>query len=137
MGPWGLGAGDLDGSEWRDCGLSFQDANDLYNGWVANMKPMVHAILEHGGFIWQMTNGGGGIWKEVANYTGTGRWSVGGKADCAATLRDACRADSKQQTGTLIYDLGLNRTNMQLLDFEQHLASFLLMRGPYGVRERT
>ena len=129
---WGGGAGDLDGTEIEDCGLSFQDASDLYEGWVANMRPMVQAILDHQGFIWQMSNGGSGLWAEVANYTGSGPWAVRGRSDCAATLRDACREGSKQQTGTLIYHMGLNSTSMQIIDLKQHLASFLLMRGPYG-----
>ena len=103
--PWGGSAGDLDGTEIEDVGLSLQNATDLYTSWVANMQPMVDSIVNHPkkpGFIWQMMNGGGGIWKDVANYTGTGEWQPS-KATCAATLRDACRADSKQQTGAFNY----------------------------------
>ena len=52
---------------------------------------------------------------------------------CAAQLRAACQADSLEQVGALNYDLasksGPNRT-MSLIDFEQHLASFMLIRGP-------
>eukprot|EP01051_Picozoa_sp_SAG22_P023452 SAG22_NODE_6058_length_908_cov_1.138443_1_plen_211_part_00 len=87
---------------------------------------------------WQMMNGGGGIWAEVAGYNGTGRWSVTSQADCAATVRDACRADSKQQTGAFNYVPPNNKSNawsgqtLAFKDFDEHLAAFLLMRGPHA-----
>ena len=138
--PWGDSAGDLDGTEIQDCNLSFTDASDLYTGWVANMRPMVHSILNHEppGFIWQMMNGGSGIWADVAGFKGSSKWSVTGKADCAATLRDACRADSKQQTGAFRYLPPNNKTlarsgqTLGFIDFAEHLAAFMLMRGPYA-----
>ena len=101
------------------------------------MKPMVQSVLTNKGkpgFIWQMMNGGSGIWADVAGYTGTGKWSVSSQQDCAATMRDACRADSKQQTGALNYVPPTNKSlawsgqTLAFRDFEEHLAAFLRAR---------
>eukprot|EP01043_Picozoa_sp_COSAG02_P039380 COSAG02_NODE_3104_length_7366_cov_7.224302_5_plen_189_part_00 len=105
--------------------------------WVANMKPIVHSVINHQakpGFLWQMMNGGTGIWADVAGYNGTGRWAVSSQADCASTLRDSCRADSKQQTGALNYVPQTNKSGQTLgfKDFQEHLAAFLLMRGAHA-----
>lgn len=103
------------------------------------MKPIVHSVLNHRpkpGFLWQMMNGGTGLWADVAGYNGTAKWAVSSQADCAITLRDSCRSDSKQQTGALNYVPPTNKSRAwcgQILafkDFQEHLASFLLMRGP-------
>lgn len=53
---------------------------------------------------------------------------------CAAQLRAACDPNSMEQTGALNYDLASSVANgtMSLLDFNQHHASFLLIRGPYA-----
>ena len=52
---------------------------------------------------------------------------------CAAQVRAACNPQSMEQTGALNYDLASGVTNgtMFLPDFNEHLASFLLIRGPY------
>ena len=134
-GPWDGGAGDLSGSEIPDCGLGFQDSMDMYTAWVANMQPMVKNILDHKGFIWQMTNGGSdAVWQAVSGCTTcNGSWAVESQATCAATLREACSETSKQQLGALNYQIKLNKTTGAVdPHFQQHLASFMLMRGKFA-----
>ena len=134
-GPWDGGAGDLSGSEIPDCGLGFQDSMDMYTAWVANMQPMVKNILDHKGFIWQMTNGGSdAVWQAVSGCTTcNGSWAVESQATCAATLREACSETSKQQLGALNYQIKLNKTTGAVdTHFQQHLASFMLMRGKFA-----
>lgn len=91
-----------------------------------------------------MMNGGTGLWAEVAGYTGKGRWSFReprpDNETCIALLRDGCRADSKQQTGTFNYIPPTNHSNVPnfynqtlvMQSFKEHLAAFLLMRGPFA-----
>jgi hypothetical protein len=144
---WGGGAGDLDGTEISDCALSKTDATNLYHGWVRSMKPIIAAVLNNTkkpGFVWQMMNGGTGLWAEVAGYTGTGHWSFReprpDNKTCIELLRDGCRADSKQQTGTFNYIPPTNHSNLPnfhnqtlvMQSFKEHLAAFLLMRGPFA-----
>ena len=121
------GANDLDGTEIHDIGLSGQDVADLESSWIATMDVVKQAILDANGFTWQMmvNNGhgsGSALWYRVIKGGG-----------CAAQLRAACQADSLEQTGALNYDLaskaGPNHT-MSLIDFYEHLASFMLIRGP-------
>jgi hypothetical protein len=122
------GANDLDGSEVHDIGLSGQDVANQESSWVATMDVVKQAILDAGGFTWQMmvNNGhgsGSALWYRVMKGSG-----------CAAQLRAACQPDSLEQVGALNYDLasGHNTSTMSLIDFDEHLASFLLIRGPFA-----
>ena len=50
--PYGNGgAGDMDGTELADIGLSANDVDNLHAAWVGNMKAIVAAIIPAGGFL--------------------------------------------------------------------------------------
>jgi hypothetical protein len=113
------GAGDLDGSEIHDIGLSATDLGDLRTSWVTNMDTVKAAILANKGFIWQQM---------INNGTCAGPYNS--KATCAAKLRAACRPNPIYQHGALFYGLGSPADPTP--ELQQHVASFLLMRGPYA-----
>jgi hypothetical protein len=121
------GAGDLDGSEVADIGLSPSDLADLKKAWTRNMDYAKTAILANRGFTWQML---------MNNGTCAGAPVT--KATCAAKLREACSASSAYQHGALFYGLqpractGAHAVTPDAESFSQNLASFLLMRGPYA-----
>eukprot|EP01052_Picozoa_sp_SAG31_P009045 SAG31_NODE_467_length_15267_cov_13.792919_21_plen_264_part_00 len=141
-GAWDGGAGDVHGSEILDCDLSFEDSTDIYTGWLASMQLLVKTIIERGGFLWQMFNGGQDtVWRAVSGCTNCSRFTQPKitRDSCAATLREACRPTSMQQLGALRYTVEMNKTcsdnNLDgcvVIDLHQHLASFLLMRGPWA-----
>eukprot|EP00729_Bicosta_minor_P007325 gene7325-2369_t len=113
------GSNDLDGTE---------DVADLEGNWTITIEAVKQAIVDNNGFTWQMmVNNGEG--------SGSAMWYRVNKGyGCAAQLRAACDPNSMEQTGALNYDLASSVANgtMSLLDFNQHLASFLLIRGPYA-----
>ena len=131
--PYGNGgAGDLDGTELSDIGLTAHDVDALHATWVSNMKTLVAAILEHGGFAWQLWNGGGGFWRDVSGYNEAVEppWMLGPQgAECVASLRAACRVDAQQQRDGFHYNFDdmANSTALNL-----NLAGFLLMRGAFS-----
>jgi hypothetical protein len=53
----GNGAGDLDGSEITDVGLSKADLAEIKGNWSDNFDAVKAAILQHGGFSWQQLVG--------------------------------------------------------------------------------
>jgi hypothetical protein len=121
------GAGDLDGSEVKDVGLTASDLADLQAAWTRNMDAAKTAILAHAGFTWQML---------INNGTCAGA-AVAQGPTCATTLREACDAGSRYQHGALFYGLqgGCSRQHTvapSAASFRQDLASFLLMRGPFA-----
>lgn len=143
-GPTSLGSGVVDGiftdDEWRqsvndpgpaggigpseedrysmiDMGLSRQDAADLAGNWTLSMRAVHQAVLDKGGFAWRLFSPG--------SSTGGGD-PVGGRAGCAASLRARCvRNDTLQHSALMM-------GTRQAGDFEQDLAAFLLIRGPYA-----
>lgn len=130
--PYGNGgAGDMDGAELYDIGLSADDVDDLHAAWVSNMKTVVAAIIENGGFAWQLFNGGSGFWSDVTHPPGYNasaeQWEMGPPGEaCSASLRAACKADSLQQREAFHWNFD-DMTNQTAL--VQQLAGFLLMRG--------
>ena len=47
------GAGDLNGSEVQDVGLTRQDLAELQTAWAANLQEVKEQIVAHEGFLWQ------------------------------------------------------------------------------------
>ena len=122
------GSNDMDGTEVADVGLSGVDVADLESNWTTTIAAVKKAVLDNDGFTWQMmVNNGEG--------SGSAMWYRVNKGwGCAAQVRAACHPDSMEQTGALNYDLDSAVANgtMFLPDFDEHLASFLLIRGPYA-----
>lgn len=84
------------------------------------------AVLAAGGFTWQNFYNNG---TNVDNLIRPG--------PCASQLAEWCRADSPSQTRAILY--GFNGSahhhafnSTWLLGWEQDLAAFLLLRGPYS-----
>jgi hypothetical protein len=101
------------------------------------MKTVVAAIIQNGGFAWQLFNGGSGFWADVTHPPGYNasaaasiEWSLGARGDaCSSSLRAACQAGSYHQREAFHYNFD-DMSNTTAL--EQQLAGFLLMRGNYS-----
>ena len=133
------GAGDLNGSEVQDVGLTHQDLVDLQGNWSANLQIVKDAIVAHDGFLWQdmvCVGDDGATPVKCEGYNGTQAGPPITKDSCATRLRQACQLDSVYQTGALFYgfkDQG-NRgpLTVPLEDFGNDLVNFLLVRGNYS-----
>lgn len=101
-----------------DMGLSPQDVVDISAGWVLSTKGVQQAVLDKGGFDWQLFSPGHGT---------TGSNPVGGAKGCAAALRARCVYNDTLQHSALMMDAGKTSA-----DFLPNLAAFLLIRGPYA-----
>ena len=123
----------MNGDELYDVGLSAADVDDLHAAWVSVMRTVVAAIIEHGGFAWQLFNGGSGFWSDVTHppdYNETVQWTLGAQGEaCSASLRAACKAGSPQQRSAYHYNFDDMKNKTALV---QQLAGFLLMRGNYS-----
>jgi len=131
---WGARPSEEDKRSVIDMGLSEQDVADIKGNWTLTMQQTMQAVLDKGGFNWQLFHPGSGTCDEAP---------FKGKAECAAYLRKHCVANDTLQHSALMY--GLNgdygpgphmppggATGPAPPDFEQNLASFLLVRGPYA-----
>ena len=126
----------MNGDELLDIGLSADDVDDLHAAWVSTMKTVVAAIIENGGFAWQLFNGGSSFWDDVTQPIGyneslrTKQWTLGSQGEaCSASLRAACKADSQQQREAFHYNFDDMKNKTALV---QQLAGFLLMRGNWS-----
>ena len=123
----------MNGDELYDVGLSAADVDDLHAAWVSVMRTVVAAIIEHGGFAWQLFNGGSSFWSDVTHppdYNETVQWTLGAQGEaCSASLRAACKAGSPQQRSAYHYNFDDMKNKTALV---QQLAGFLLMRGNYS-----
>jgi hypothetical protein len=111
----------------HDMGLSSKDMVDLANGWKTMMNRTQAKVLELGGFDWRMFSPG----------AGTCDGPPFAKADCATYMRKQCVPNGSLQTSAMMYGLGegcklVTDHNGDPIDLNQHLASFLLLRGPYA-----
>merc|ERR1712228_953813 len=113
-----------DGTEVQDIGLSGRNVADLQAAWAATMDSVKLAIINAGAFCWQMMEN-----------NGTDAGPVVTKSNCVRVLRSACQTDSVYQRSVLMYGLacaGDGWDCSELPDFDQDLANFLLIRGPYA-----
>ena len=101
-----------------DIGLSPQDVVDISDGFVLSTKSVQQAVLDKGGYVWQLFSPGHGT---------TGSDPVGGAAGCAAALRARCVRNDTLQHSALMMNAGKTSA-----DFMPNLAAFLLIRGPYA-----
>ena len=114
-----------------DTGMSSSDLTSITNAYDANMAALRNYTLGQGKFSWQMLWTGGGA-------EGTGSTCPGplvNNGSCAANLRQLCTAASPAQTRTMMYAFypGSCRGDPSVLpQFDQDLANFLLVRGPYA-----
>ena len=128
------GAGDLNGSEVQDIGLTHQDLADLQGNWSANMQVVKDAIVSHDGFLWQdmvCVGDDGATPVKCEGYNGTQAGPPITRGSCATRLRQACQQGSVYQTGALFYgfkDQG-NRgpTTVPLEDFGNDLGEPLVL----------
>ena len=91
------------------------------------MKRTQQRVLDLGGFDWRMFSPG----------AGTCDGPPFKKEDCATYMRTQCQPDATLQSSAMMYGLGVGcklvlGPDGDPLDFEQHLASFLTIRGPYA-----
>ena len=120
-GPANEGPG---AKSWQtDTGLTESDAADLYVGWRATMDAANAAVVENGGYTWQM----------LYNNSTTAQAPFNGHQECAAYMRKACVEPSPLAKLALMYGFTMDRTtHHNIQDLQQHLAAFLLIRGPYA-----
>jgi hypothetical protein len=113
----------------EDIGLTPADFTQISTAYNKNMDALREATLKAGKFSWQMLWTGGA----PTNKGGTVPQPPVNRQDCAAQLRALCNITSPAQTRAMMYQL--NHTHgdpSKLLSFEQDLANFLLVRGPYA-----
>eukprot|EP00928_Gymnodinium_smaydae_P088077 TRINITY_DN72223_c0_g1_i1.p2 TRINITY_DN72223_c0_g1~~TRINITY_DN72223_c0_g1_i1.p2 ORF type:complete len:168 (+),score=26.47 TRINITY_DN72223_c0_g1_i1:873-1376(+) len=96
-------------------GLSKQDVSDIIGNWTLAMKAAQQAVLDNNGFTWRMFSPGsntGGM-----NFL---------KSECVEKLRTHCVQNDTLQHSAMMMNAGSSGS------FEQSLAAFLLLRGPYA-----
>lgn len=127
------GASEEDPNNVQDCGLSPSDAAAVSNGWKANTAAVGKAVLSRGGFA-------------VPYFVSSGRNETDPATHCATDLRRMCAVNTTTgkpnvHSQALLFefsrvdhkaDIGLWYPNGSLPFFEQDLATFLLVRGPYA-----
>jgi len=115
----------------QDMGLSKSELVEIANAYRSNMAEVFKTVLERKKFSWQQ------LW------TGQGAGGVGDtcpgplvkSTSCAADLRNLCTATSPAQTRFMMYAFSPGHCGGDpsvLPSFEQDLANFLLVRGPYA-----
>eukprot|EP00054_Salpingoeca_dolichothecata_P010503 m.58577 g.58577 ORF g.58577 m.58577 type:complete len:407 (-) comp19026_c0_seq2:20-1240(-) len=121
----------------EDCGLTPEDVEAITNGWQQTTVEAQAAILKAGGFPYQYFNcknaSEGGCHGNPESAPG--RDQTDPKANCAGWLRDNC-ADNGATIRNMSMFFAFTRVShhqpFPLPAFEQDLASFLLVRGPYA-----
>lgn len=114
-----------------DTGMTTTDLVTITDAYDDNMAALQNATLSLGKFSWQMLWTGG-------SATGKGSTCptpLVTNTTCAASLRSLCTADSPAQTRTMMYAFapgGCRGDPSNLINFEEDLANFLLVRGPYA-----
>jgi len=116
-----------------DMGLSNSDLETLTNAYWSNMAEVYKAVLARGKFSWQQlwTGQGSGI-RDIAT---TCPGPLVQKATCTDDLRKLCTDSSPAQTRFMMYAFAPGKCGgdpSKLTEFEQDLANFLLVRGPYA-----
>jgi len=118
----------------QDMGLSKADLVTLTNAYWSNMAEVYKAVLAKGKFSWQQlwTGQSSNDIKDIGN---TCPGPLVHQTTCAADLRNLCKSTSPAQTRFMMYAFTPGKCNMDpstLPSFQQDLANFLLVRGPYA-----
>ena len=106
----------------EDMGLSEQDVLDLNAGWRSTCADAMRAVVNAGGWVWQMfapSGWGGG--------TPIGLGARGPR--CATALRESCKPTSVQQTRMCLSMLTPIQSPSSFKDPRSDVARFLLTRG--------
>jgi len=119
----------------QDMGLSAADLVTMTNAFWSNMAEVFDVVISRGKFSWQQ------LWTgqttDSVQDIGTNCGSpLVQKATCADNLRSLCQPNSRTQYRFMMYSFFPGQCNMDpsvLSEFDQDLANFLLVRGPYAV----
>jgi len=119
----------------EDMGLSKQELIDITNAFWSNMAEIFKALISRGKFSWQQ------LWtgqttNNIQDIAATCPGPLVSKTTCATDLRNLCKGTSTPQTRFMMYAFSPGHCGGDpsvLTDFEQDLANFLLIRGPYAV----
>eukprot|EP00051_Salpingoeca_urceolata_P001440 m.41044 g.41044 ORF g.41044 m.41044 type:complete len:513 (+) comp11424_c0_seq1:48-1586(+) len=119
----GRGPSEENRSAVEDIGLSPQDVQDITNGWEHNMQACQRALVDAGGWNWQLFQ------DRLGSAPPT-------KDQCTAYFHDACQPGSQQQTHAWLFKSVVSVTKQpapwKMKDPELDLATFLLARGPHA-----
>jgi len=116
----------------EDMGLTPQEQYAIGLSYQANMAALINKTLAAGKFAWQLFWNGGSPTGESGCCT---RPIVEKGPTCAATLRSLCKADAPPQKRAMMYAFspgGCQGDPSKLEEFQQDLANFLLIRGPFA-----
>jgi hypothetical protein len=123
--------GDNTKNATQDMGLTSIDLEQLTTSYETIMQVLRNRTLDVGKFSWQMLYTGGDADSKGSTCPGP----LVQKNTCTQNLRSYCTLDSPTQTRTLMYGFspGFCSGNPgNLTDFDNDLASFLLIRGKYS-----
>lgn len=129
-GYYSTGATEEDPYNVEDCGLSREEVQAVSDGWAANAEAVGKHVLAKGGFA-------------MPYFEGTGIHNTDPKANCAEDLRRLCSVNPVTGVPNVTKQALLHPFSRQdhtelwsvngtLPYFEQDLATFLLVRGPYA-----
>jgi len=117
----------------EDMGLTTEELQDITNAYWSNMAEIYKTVLTKGKFSWQqLWTGQGSSMQDIA---ATCPGPLVQQTSCADNLRKLCTADSPAQKRFMMYAFTPGKCKMDpstLPMFEQDLANFLLVRGPYA-----
>jgi hypothetical protein len=123
-------------------GLSAADVDAMYNGWVQTMTKGHAKVIAAGGMTWnQFYNGGNySVLCPPDQCNGHSTCTIGGppfaREQCAQFMREvACAGGSEVISAPLAYFVKKNKDYPPFtgaVDLLQHLAAFLLIRGPHA-----
>ena len=115
------GPSEEDPHYWNDTGASVQSMQAQVDAFNANMRALNTAVINRGGFYWQlMAIGGSGL--ELPRTTNASM--------CKANLRARCVPDPPSHRWFKMY--GLPSTGVNESTFTDYTIEFLLTRGPYA-----
>ncbi len=115
----------------NDTGMTTADLISITDSYNANMAALENFTIANAKFSWQMLWTGG----PPEGKGSTCPEPLVSNTSCALDLQVLCTPTSPAQTRTLMYAFGPGacRTDpSNLVQFEQDLANFLLVRGPYA-----
>lgn len=127
------GATESDGN-LANLGLTTAQGQALSDAYWAHMNVVYAELLKRGKFSWQQLWTGQATCDYVNSYDclgKTGTVLLVTKEKCAQNLRSLCSHDSPAQTRTMLFPFHTSDPAV-LPDFEEDLANFLLVRGPYA-----
>jgi len=114
-----------------DTGMTKEDLVQITSAYNANMAELTKVTLARRKFSWQMLWTGGGPTAKGSTCPSP----LVKKETCAADLRALCHANSTAQSRTMMYAFGPGGCKgdpSKLTQFNEDLANFLLVRGPYA-----